>query len=723
VPQGGGKAPAAPMADWSKETAGEVASHIGKNFLPSLQGTVGSFADAVTHPVETLSTLGKVGAGVGSQVGNKLGFKPDARAQENMRLAKAIESHYGNIYMPALHGDFRPLQTAIETDPTGTLLDWSTLVGLPGGALKAGATGAKLASGAAKAANATKLAAGLTKAADVAGAAGKVASTVGKAVDPLTYATMPLKLAGKAAGATTRALSSAATGVDSGAFKAAVEAGKAPLGAEGRAFLGSMISPNPTKVARNITNAVGTVEKQSVANTRAAKAALQGVTPSYDPIYDAIDAARTNLGGDATKEAGLFPHAHSALDDLEQSVRTYEQAGPANLDNVDTLRRAVYDTAKGHPNAEARSALMNVYHEGVVKSLQDAYPGYADVSEAAKEGMQNVRDLSKDLGASKNATTAQTIKKAMKAATGPNGSNLMSQIDKVDRTISPSLHGMSLHKMGSHNDINYALAALNPVAAAKAYTLSSPMLNGLVHYGIGMGQGAGEAAVNAGKAGSTLSRVNEPETPVAETAPQAAPGDPSAPPTPDEDAAVKMVYGEARGESPEGQAGTVHTFLNRTKLSGHSLQDEIYRPNASEAITNGVGKDLDVDDPMYQRILNEIVRPSLRGEIKDPTNGATHFLAPRGMGDAKHHWPGWAREPTATIGHHNFYGGNFFEGGRVGRASGGKVHDVRRHEYLVNRLLSAAKDAKTVTDKTTEPLLNVPDEHIVKALDVAQRAI
>ena len=64
-----------------------------------------------------------------------------------------------------------------------------------------------------------------------------------------------------------------------------------------------------------------------------------------------------------------------------------------------------------------------------------------------------------------------------------------------------------------------------------------------------------------------------------------------------------------------------------------------------------------------------------------------------------------------------------FAGGRVGRASGGKISDVRRHEYLVNRLLTAAKDAKKATDKATETLLNVPDEHIVKALDVAQRAI
>ena len=60
--------------------------------------------------------------------------------------------------------------------------------------------------------------------------------------------------------------------------------------------------------------------------------------------------------------------------------------------------------------------------------------------------------------------------------------------------------------------------------------------------------------------------------------------------------------------------------------------------------------------------------------------------------------------------------------GRIERASGGKVNDSH-HEMLVNRLMNMAKKAKKATDKTTEPLLNAPDEHIVKALDVAQQAI
>jgi hypothetical protein len=61
-------------------------------------------------------------------------------------------------------------------------------------------------------------------------------------------------------------------------------------------------------------------------------------------------------------------------------------------------------------------------------------------------------------------------------------------------------------------------------------------------------------------------------------------------------------------------------------------------------------------------------------------------------------------------------------GGRIQRARGGKV-DLGAQERLVNKLMNMAKSAKKATDATTEPLLNAPDEAIVKALDVAQQAI
>jgi hypothetical protein len=59
------------------------------------------------------------------------------------------------------------------------------------------------------------------------------------------------------------------------------------------------------------------------------------------------------------------------------------------------------------------------------------------------------------------------------------------------------------------------------------------------------------------------------------------------------------------------------------------------------------------------------------------------------------------------------------EGADIVRASGGRVD----HEALVSRLVKRWKDAKRATDQTTKPLLKVPDAAIVKALDIAGKAI
>jgi hypothetical protein len=60
-------------------------------------------------------------------------------------------------------------------------------------------------------------------------------------------------------------------------------------------------------------------------------------------------------------------------------------------------------------------------------------------------------------------------------------------------------------------------------------------------------------------------------------------------------------------------------------------------------------------------------------------------------------------------------------GGRVPRKSGGKVQSG--HQHLVDRLFRLGEQAKKTEKAHTEPLLDLPDETVAKALDVAQRAI
>jgi hypothetical protein len=59
--------------------------------------------------------------------------------------------------------------------------------------------------------------------------------------------------------------------------------------------------------------------------------------------------------------------------------------------------------------------------------------------------------------------------------------------------------------------------------------------------------------------------------------------------------------------------------------------------------------------------------------------------------------------------------------GRIQRKSGGRIQSG--HQHLVDRLFRLGEQAKKTEKAHTEPLLNLPDETVAKALDVAQRAI
>jgi hypothetical protein len=58
-------------------------------------------------------------------------------------------------------------------------------------------------------------------------------------------------------------------------------------------------------------------------------------------------------------------------------------------------------------------------------------------------------------------------------------------------------------------------------------------------------------------------------------------------------------------------------------------------------------------------------------------------------------------------------------GGRVGRATGGRALGMMTAE----KLMQAAHRAKKQINQKTEEILDMPDEAVVKALDIAQRHI
>ena len=124
------------------------------------------------------------------------------------------------------------------------------------------------------------------------------------------------------------------------------------------------------------------------------------------------------------------------------------------------------------------------------------------------------------------------------------------------------------------------------------------------------------------------------------------------------DVLTRTVFGEARGESAEGQAAVAWVIRNRAaknrKYLGRTVKEACLMPHQFSCWnTNDSNRQkllqLDTRDKTYVQILR-IVEQVMNGTIKDNTQGSTHYHTDRVK-------PSWVTDktPVATIGHHLFY--------------------------------------------------------------------
>ena len=125
------------------------------------------------------------------------------------------------------------------------------------------------------------------------------------------------------------------------------------------------------------------------------------------------------------------------------------------------------------------------------------------------------------------------------------------------------------------------------------------------------------------------------------------------------DALARTVFGEARGEPVEGQIAVAHVVRNRQADSRYpaSVAGVVKQPwqfstwNENDH-NRAVIERADEDTPGFLLAV-EVAARVLRGDVADPTHGATHYhadwIAP----------PRWAdpSKVTARIGRHVFYRG------------------------------------------------------------------
>ncbi|WP_264051677.1 cell wall hydrolase [Methylobacterium flocculans] len=125
----------------------------------------------------------------------------------------------------------------------------------------------------------------------------------------------------------------------------------------------------------------------------------------------------------------------------------------------------------------------------------------------------------------------------------------------------------------------------------------------------------------------------------------------------DADTAIRTVMAEAGNQGPEGMKAVAGVLRNRALLAGTGVGAEARKPNQFEPWNPDSGNDprrFKVDSPEYQAAA-KLVIPVLRGEVADPTGGATHFYAPKAQAALGRNVPDWDDGSGTDLGGHRFF--------------------------------------------------------------------
>jgi spore germination cell wall hydrolase CwlJ-like protein len=134
----------------------------------------------------------------------------------------------------------------------------------------------------------------------------------------------------------------------------------------------------------------------------------------------------------------------------------------------------------------------------------------------------------------------------------------------------------------------------------------------------------------------------------------------------DVDVLVRTMLGEAGGEGLEGMAAVAHVIVNRTRDGRYasSVKDVATQPkqfSTWNSTENGGNNPLrfSQNSVAYQR-ARVVAEAVLNGRHVDPTGGATHFYAPKGMKNGEA--PYWWNQEVARSGGAVKLGGHIFAG-------------------------------------------------------------
>jgi hypothetical protein len=736
---------------------GDAFSGAANNFLPSLGSMAGSVVNAAVHPVETVQTLGQLAQGAGSQVAGALGAQQDPKQKaKDEALVKALEDHYKEAY-----GSVGGFKKYLSTDPAGVLSDVSTVATMGTSGI---GTGAKVLSAGADAAGLSNAAKTLSNVGNVASKASKIAANA----DPVALALKTAKgtagIAGKVVGPMAAGMSAVATGKRVGAIVDAAKAGASSDPELRAAFKAHLTgAADPTELTEAVGGGLQTLKNEREANfvQNMQNMSAQGYTVDWGDVDNAISDAKQSVNyinkntGQATP---ISAKANDAIDEIADAADDFKS--DPSLESMHAFKQRVGDIRQSYgANPQANRVATKIYNSAL-DSLKSVAPDYANTMKSYGEASDLINEISQTFKmGGRNATADKQLKALLATKTGSQKETLISQLQKVNPRIPYMLAGQELSSWkpeGLRSAIlSSPLSYANPMAAAASAIGASPRLAGSVALNAGRVARLSQplfsplAAKSLRAAGQSLDdrpplpgappQAEDSPSTINESSPAAS--NPNEPPINDKDG-IPLFGASPDDDGPQIEQLKQH--IQKIESGGNKSPYSVVGPKSSNGdrpygAYQVMGKNIPV---WTHEILGRAMTPEEFLASPDAQEAVAHaklaeyYRKTGNLADAAAMWhsgrtvaqAGNARDALGT--YTRDYAAKasdgiqdaFFEGGRVGRAAGGATLG-HGHEYLVNRLLMAAKNAKKATDKTTEPLLKVPDEHIVKALNVAQRAI
>jgi hypothetical protein len=441
-------------AEYAKMPWSEYLPRVAENVVPSTQKALEGFASAVMNPIDTATTIGEIGYGLGSKgvgaVGQALGYDidPAAKADREM-MADALIENYKGRYGGGEEGQF---WKSLAEDPMSYAADVASVASLGAGS-------------ASKLGPISRVATNLDPVQAALNLTGKAATTVGK-LPP--YALM--------------AAQSAASGVPLKTLNIAREVGLSGDPAKVDAFMTALKgNPNFTgDVAQGLEKAIDDMAEeasnaymssQATAFARSQPVDMTTPTAARETLYNMLN-PNTVLRAPVTYKPSDIQAANDAIFQIDSALTHPSDTG-RTIQELDVVKKNIDKLTKQIEDPSLRGR-VNDLAASLVNSMADTDPAYGDMMRGWQEYKHQLNNVRKDFGTSMMSDAARA-RKVARAFNSKYGNEMFSKLEGTPsgQNLRYSIAGDAMSDLLGER-LNSTIAGLGGPLAALAFGATHP---------------------------------------------------------------------------------------------------------------------------------------------------------------------------------------------------------------------------------------------------------